>query len=131
MATFSVKQDNDPVMAFTMAVLHSVTTTHICHWKTDSLSQHLALGEYYDRVSDLLDSFVESFQGKYGVLTKFTSGYEAPNSSPPVLYLLELRSLVESYRRMTGFPEDTELQNLVDEIVALLDVTIFKLQRLK
>jgi len=114
-----------------MALLHSVTTAHICHWKTESYSQHIALAEYYDSVSDLLDSFVESFQGKYGVLTNFTSGYEPPNSAPPVMYLLELRNMIESFRAMTNFPTDSELQNLVDEIVSLLDSTIFKLQRLK
>ena len=131
MATYTAKPNNDPVMMFTMALLHSVTTTHICHWKTESYSQHIALAEYYDGVSDLLDSFVEAFQGKYGVLTKFTSGYEPPNSEPTVLYLIELRNMVESFRAMTNFPTDSELQNLVDEIVSLLDSTIFKLQRLK
>ncbi len=49
---------SDPVMQFVMCLLHSVTNAHILHFQSLSYSQHMALGAYYDEVSDLVDGFV-------------------------------------------------------------------------
>ena len=48
---------------------------HIFHWQTKkkgSLAQHMAFGEYYDAIPDLLDKLVETYQGKYGIITNFS-----------------------------------------------------------
>lgn len=36
------------------------------HWNTTSYAEHKAVGKFYDTLSDLLDSFVETYAGKYG-----------------------------------------------------------------
>jgi hypothetical protein len=46
------------------------------------------------------------------------------------VYLRAYLVKVETYRRMAGFPQDTALQNIVDEIVALAQTTLYKLTRL-
>lgn len=38
----------------------------IRHWQTNSYAEHKAVGGFYDDLSDLLDSFVETYSGKYG-----------------------------------------------------------------
>lgn len=38
----------------------------IRHWNTTSYAEHKAVGKFYDDLSDLLDSFVETYSGKYG-----------------------------------------------------------------
>ena len=38
----------------------------IRHWNTTSYAEHKAVGTFYDSLSDLLDSFVETYSGKYG-----------------------------------------------------------------
>ena len=127
---FKVEQEqNDPVMAFVMCLLHSVTGAHILHLVSLSYSQHKALETYYTEVGDLVDGFVEAFQGKYGLLTKFTSGFEPPSDA--LIYLTYLKDEVFALRNAEKFPKDTELQNVVDEIAQLIDSTLYKLRFLK
>jgi hypothetical protein len=118
---------SDPVMQFVQCLLHSVTNAHILHFQSLSYSQHMALGAYYDEVSDLVDGFVEAFQGKYGLLTKYQSDYQLPDNNP-VTYLMYLKEEVATLRRASGFPQDSELQNEVDNIANLINTTLYKLR---
>ena len=48
---------------------------HIFHWQTTgpgSFAAHMALGGYYDAIPGMVDSLVETYQGKHGIL----KGYE-------------------------------------------------------
>ena len=120
---------SDPVMQFVQCLLHSVTNAHILHFQSLSYSQHMALGTYYDEVSDLVDGFVEAFQGKYGLLTKYQSDYQLPDNNP-VIYLTYLKEEVATLRRAPNFPQDSELQNEVDTIANLINSTLYKLRYL-
>ena len=127
---YSVEQvQSDPVMQFTMCLLHSVTNAHILHLTTQSYPEHKALEEFYTEIGDLVDSFVEAFQGKYGLLHDFTSDYALPGQ--PVAYLTYLKDEVQTLRAQPKFPQDTELQNITDEIASLIDSTLYKLRFLK
>jgi len=117
----------DPVMQFVQCLLQSVTNAHILHFQSLSYSQHIALGAYYDEVSDLVDGFVEVLQGKYGLLTNYKADYELPDSNP-VVYLTYLKDEVATLRRMPKFPQDSELQNEVDTIANLINSTLYKLR---
>ena len=119
----------DPVMQFVMCLLHSVTNAHILHFNTPSYSEHMALGIYYDEVSDLVDGFVEAFQGKYGLLTRYQADYQL-SASNPIDYFIYLKDEVATLRRASGFPQDSELQNEVDTIANLINSTLYKLRYL-
>jgi hypothetical protein len=123
---FSVEKQSDPVMQFTMCLLHSVTNTHILHLTTKSYSEHKALKGFYTEIGDLVDDFIEAFQGKYGLLHDFTVDYKLPEQ--PVAYLTYLKDEVATLRRSEQFPQDSELQNSVDEIAQLIDSTLYKLR---
>jgi hypothetical protein len=122
-------EQDDPVMLFVMHLLHSVTNTHIMHWVTRNNSQHMALATYYDGVAEHLDSFAESFQGKYGVLHDFIADYKVFPVGDPMGYLKMLQAEVATLRRLPKFPQDSELQNEVDNIANLINVTIDRLGR--
>lgn len=126
---FSVEKQSDPVMQFTMCLLHSVTNAHILHLTTKSYAEHKALEDYYTEIGDLVDGFVEAFQGKYGLLHDFTADYALPGQ--PIEYLTYLKDEVATLRRSEKFPQDSELQNTVDEIAQLIDSTLYKLRFLK
>lgn len=117
----------DPVMQFVQCLLHSVTNAHILHFQSRSYAQHMALGAFYEGIGDLVDGFVEAFQGKYGLLTNYKADYELP-ATEPVAYLTYLKDEVETLRRMQGFPQDSELQNEVDTIANLINSTLYKLR---
>jgi hypothetical protein len=119
----------DPVMQFVMCLLHSVTNAHILHFSTTSYSAHQALGNFYAEIGDLVDGFVEAFQGKYGLLTNYTTDYM--QVSEPIAYMNYLKAEVEKLRRDPAFPQDSELQNEVDTIANLINSTLYKLRFLK
>ena len=112
---------------FVATLLHSATNTHFFHWTTDSLSKHMALGEYYDGIVELTDSFAEAYMGKYGKFTSFPSVYHQPKD--PIRYLESLQNFVKDARQ--DLPQDSELQNLIDEIADLINTTTYKLKFLK
>ena len=100
---------------------------HSVHLNTRSFSKHMALAEYYDGIVDLTDQFAESYMGKYGKFTAFPSVYHQPKD--PVRYLKSLQTFVKEARQ--DLPQDSELQNIIDEIADLINTTAYKLKFLK
>lgn len=125
----TLQQNSDPVMDMVMCLLHSVTNAHILHLSTNSYAAHQALGNFYENIGDLVDGFVEAFQGKYGLLTDYRPVFIL--AEQPIPYMMYLNDEVKRCRNSSNFPQDTELQNAVDEIVALIDSTLYKLRFLK
>lgn len=106
-------------------LLHSVTITHIYHLQTKSYAQHVALGAFYDEVEDLTDSLIEAYQGKYGII----QDYDMNAGDMPSIALEYMIGLSECVKReRVGFPQDSELQNIIDEIASLIDSTLYKLR---
>lgn len=115
------------VVVFASTMLHSITCAHILHLKTTSYAAHIALGEYYHEVEDLIDAWIEAYQGKYGVIEKYEDTFEQHEDA--LQYMGMMNDWLANTRK--ALPSDTELQNIVDEIVALIDSTIYKLKRFK
>jgi DNA-binding ferritin-like protein len=118
---------NDEVSEFVSALLHSSTVTHFMHWSTNSYSIHKALGRYYEKIIELTDDFAEAYMGRYEQLKQFPSEFHT--SDDPLKYLEGMKSFVEEAR--THLPQDTPLQNIVDEIADLINSTIFKIKFLE
>ena len=112
---------------FLSTMLHSVTAGHILHLQTRSYPNHMALGGFYEGMDDLVDGLIEAFQGKYGIVTDYADGI-MPNGKDPVAFLTDLSDYVTFAR--TEFAQDSELQNQIDEIMFLIDQTIYKLKYL-
>ena len=100
---------------------------HLAHLNTTSYAEHKALNEYYDGIVEKTDQFAEAYMGKYGKFTAFPSVYHQPKD--PVKYLESLQKFVADARQ--DLPQDTELQNLIDEIADLINTTTYKLKFLK
>jgi high-affinity Fe2+/Pb2+ permease len=54
-------------------LLHSQTQVHIFHLQTKSYAEHKALQGYYEGIDALVDGLIESYQGKYDVITQYNS----------------------------------------------------------
>ena len=118
---------NENCALFIATLLHSATNTHFFHFTTSSYAQHKALGNYYDEIVELVDTLAESYMGKYGKLTTFPSVYHQPKD--PIKYLESLQNFVADARQ--DLPQDSELQNIIDEIADLINSTTYKLKFLK
>lgn len=118
---------SDNMAMFAATMLHSATNTHFFHWSTDSFSKHMALGTYYDEVVNLVDDLVEAYMGCYEQIKTFPSVYHQPKEA--VKYLESLKNFVDDARK--DLPQETQIQNIIDEIAQLIDSTLYKLRFLK
>lgn len=112
------------------ALLFSQTQAHIFHLQTKSFSQHKALQDYYEEIDDLLDQFIESYQGEFGIIEDYKS-FEVEsyvNDEKVIAYFGMLLNMVKEGRENI---ESTHLQNIFDEIITLITQTIYKLKFLK
>ena len=114
----------DKCAEFVLSLFHAVTNTHLLHLGTRSFSVHSALGEYYNALNELVDTFAEAYQGKYGLIEGYNAKYSLPPA--PLEYLIGICDYIKATR--ADLPQDSELQNLVDEIASLTDSTIYKLR---
>lgn len=110
--------------AFVSVLLHSATNAHFMHLQTKSYAAHVALGDYYEDVVGLTDKWAEAYQGCYSVIKDYPSNYHL--AKDPVKYLTQINDFVEAARKT--LPEETQLQNIVDEICELIDSTLYKLK---
>lgn len=110
----------------------SRTQAHTFHLQTNSFSVHKTLNEYYEEVISLVDELIESYQGKHGVVTGYTSPASIENYSSVeqvIEYFMNLAEVVEQARK--EIPQDDYLLNQIDEITALVYSTVYKLKFLK
>jgi len=124
--------ENNTLMGqFISALMASRTQAHIFHLQTPSFAAHKALNEYYDEIVGLTDGIVESYQGKYGIVNGYTNValQEYQSCEGIIMYFTVLCSYIEKSRTMLC--QDTYIQNQIDEVVALINSTIYKLRFLK
>ena len=113
------------VADFVAHLLHSSTVTHQMHWSTDSYAKHKALKKYYTGIVGLADAYAEAWMGKYEEqLTQFPAEFH--NAKEPIAYLKGVKQFVVDARE--HLPNDSELQNIIDEIAKLINDTVYKLK---
>lgn len=120
----SIQMEEKEVVDFASTMLHSITCAHMLHLKSTSYAAHIALGEYYEGIDDLIDLWIEAYQGKYGLIDKYEDGFEDHDNA--LEYMIMMSDYVADKR--VRLPEDSELQNITDEMTALIDRTIYKLR---
>ena len=118
------------VSLFFSKLFESREIAHIYHLQVrgeqGSFAAHTALGAYYDGVIGLIDNLIETYQGQYEIV----EGYDIIDTritKEKVLYFEELAQQIKSGRNCIP-PEDTHLHNIIDEIVALIYKTLYKLK---
>ena len=111
-------------------LLHSQTQVHIFHLQTKSYSEHKALQGYYEGIDALVDGIIESYQGKYDVVTGYNSikTEEYKSSEQVIKYFKALDSMVEKNRKSV---KESFLQNQIDTVQELIFSTLYKLRFLK
>ena len=126
---FSITEKQaDIISDYAMCLLHGVTAAHVHHWNTSSYAEHQALGEFYDKLSDLADTFVEATLLEKGkIISSEKALFLGENGLQLVRYVY---AETYKYRHAPGFTQLSEVQNIVDEIAALCRHTEFLLNRL-
>lgn len=127
------KVEDSSIVDMISTLLHSRSQVHVFHWQTNSQSsfaEHTALGGYYDEIGGLLDGIVESYQGKYDLLTgyKSTKLVDYKSTEQLISYFKELDDNVEKNRKSV---KESYIQNQIDTIQELIYGTLYKLRFLK
>lgn len=108
----------------------SIEQTQVYHWQSQSLSEHLALNEYYDSIPNIVDGIVESYQGKYGIQKGYKL-FEVRDYSTPEEVINFLKKLDEDIELLRQSVKESYIQNQIDTAVEQIQTTIYKLENLK
>jgi len=130
--TIALPNPTQLMASFISTLFSSRTQAHIFHLQVTgpgSFAAHSALNSYYDDIIGLADGLVESFQGRYGIVTGYKGeGQWIENTSDIVKYFEALCMYVEKNR--VSLVQDSYIQNQIDEVVALIESTKYKLVNL-
>jgi hypothetical protein len=118
---------NEDFCEMVCQMLHSQTQVHIFHLGTKSYAEHKALQGYYEGVDALTDGLVESYQGKYGLLTNYKSykNQSYKNKNQVLKYFTGLLNMIEEKRDCC---DDSYIQNQIDTVQELIYSTMYKLK---
>lgn len=103
------------------------TAAHMAHLTTRSYAQHVALGEFYPALEDLVDRFAEVYMGTEAQVPSFPSA--KPPSGEPIPLLEEY--LDDVREELNEGHESEALKNILAEIEELTARTLYKLRFLK
>ena len=111
-------------------LLHSQTQVHIFHLQTKSYAEHKALQKYYEGIDALVDGLIESYQGKYDVITQYNSvkNEDYKSNEQVIKYFKALDSMIEKNRKEF---KESFIQNQIDTVQELINSTVYKLRFLK
>ena len=110
-------------------VFYARNLAHWNHWRTDSYSEHQALGTFYDDVIDNLDALVEAYQGAFELVGNIPA--PASSKSQDLIKTLEGDSawIEENHEKICK--GNRAVANLIDELNGTYLSTIYKLRNLK
>lgn len=111
-------------------LLHSQTQVHIFHLQTKSYSEHKALQGYYEGIDALVDGIIESYQGKYDVITQYNSvkNEDYKSNEQVIKYFKALDTMIDKNRKEV---KESFIQNQIDTVQELINSTVYKLRFLK
>jgi hypothetical protein len=111
---------------FIGTLMQSRNQAHIYHLQSTSYAQHKALQGYYEGIVEVIDGLVESYQGRYGILRGYKMAGSIKEDDSALTYFEGLAKFVETIR--TQIPQDSYIQNQVDEVVDLIESTKYMLK---
>lgn len=127
--------DNSPVNQVSFVAMKSLihsSQIKLLHWQTRSYAEHKALDKLFSGIVSFQDTLVETIMGKYGrpklsgdykILTM--ENYDECNCSEVIEKIKHCYS--KECKSYFTAEEDPEILNILDEIIALLDKTMYLL----
>lgn len=110
-------------------ILQNMAQTKLLHWQSRMYGQHKALDELFEGIIDLGDNLAESIMGKYerptlsqDELCLKLMNFESPENGDLSEFMAHLyKCYAEDCRSLFDPVKDSEIINILDEIVALID----------
>lgn len=119
-------RDSKDARGLMLKMFEARHVAHVLHLNSKSYSEHKALGSFYEGLLVFLDDFVETYQGKYGLVGDLPIDVD---SSPEAVSYLE--DCAKFFTVGRDALKDHHLQHMVDEAISLTYKTVYKLKFLK
>jgi hypothetical protein len=121
----TIKRPSQTVSDFFSTISQIRDVAHLTHLyqKDKKISTHLALKTLYKAMPELVDQIIESWQGIYDQID-----YEIPPSKradDPIKFVQDNYDYIQKNRYIFN---ESWIQNMIDEIAALLAQTLFRLK---
>jgi DNA-binding ferritin-like protein len=108
-------------------LLSSREQAHVFHLTTSSYATHKAMQNYYEHIVDLIDTYAETFMGKSKKKLSGLAPYiNRSITTDPRLTRTYFMRLIKNIRSIK-LPRDPALENIRQEIEALLIQTLYQL----
>lgn len=115
--------NHEPIKKMLAMLMCGQICLRLVHWNTNSYAEHKAIGKLYDNLADLTDTLAETYMGIYGRFGNIPCAHDQmPDAAT---YVAEMADGIQSMR--AELPNDTQLQNIVDEIAGAVDTTNYLL----
>jgi DNA-binding ferritin-like protein len=118
---------NDQFCELVCNLLHSQTQSHVYHLGTKSYVEHKALQDFYGGINKLIDNLVESYQGKFGLITNYKTfkitSYK--DKKQVITYFKDLLNIIDENRSSV---KNSYIQSQIDMIEELIYSTLYKLE---
>jgi hypothetical protein len=101
--------------------------THSAHLNTRSYSKHKALQKFYENIIDRADAFAEAYQGRKGLIGPIALA-SAKKTNNVLEFLEDQLAELETMRYDVCDKSDSTLQQLIDNIIELYLITLYKLR---
>lgn len=127
------QEDNkeiNTIGGYGMMLLNSATSFHTLHLKikgNGSYAKHIALQEYYEGIPDLMDSFIEQYQGNMEALLSYPNSLSVESLSTPEEAVSMLKRLYEETDKIYSKITASEILAELDNIKNLINKTKYKL----
>ena len=97
------------------------------HWTTESYSNHKATNKLLDKLSDLIDSFIEKYMGAYSRPVMKSGSNVLIQNMTKTKYVKLLKTAQEYLRGDLEkvISKNSELLNIRDEMLAELDQALY------
>lgn len=114
------------IQEFFGTLQESITVEWRKHLQTDKYSTHIALDDFYSEMPEKVDALIEAWQADNDIVKDYKNILDGSLGS--LEYLQELKRITKEGRELLG---SSELESLCDDILGLIDSTIYKLKHLK
>lgn len=117
---------------FMLSLLQISAQSKIIHWQTRYDREHRHYGDFYNGFNDLMDTLIEAIAGKYGKdeLKFGEAGLDVCDYEQSINEFFEMVevSMKVIFSAMFDRDQDSELYNIVDEVMDLVNKTKYLLQ---
>ena len=102
------------------------------HWKTDLYARHVASGDLEEKISELIDRFIEVLQGSRNKRLELdvstNINISLPDNDSIINFLTDFNSWLtrdDGILELINIRDDPELLNIRDEMVSLINKTLY------